>query len=107
MGDISRLSNRAANVLRNAGIRRGKLYGQWLVGCAVMVFDFANFDPKQLCTIVNTYGVTSFCAPPTVYRYLARKGIPDMPSPPHASTAGETLNPEISRRFTECTGLPL
>ena len=85
----------------------GKIYGQWLAGCAVMVFDFDNFDPKQLCTIINTYGVTSFCAPPTVYRHLARKGIPNMPSLRHATTAGETLNPEVSRRFTERTGLPL
>lgn len=85
----------------------GKIYGQWLAGSAVMVFDFDNFDPKQLCTIINTYGVTSFCAPPTVYRYLTRKGIPDMPTLRHASTAGETLNPEISRRFTQRTGLPL
>ena len=85
----------------------GKIYGQWLVGSAVMVFDFDNFDPKQLCTVINTYGVTSFCAPPTVYRYLTRKGIPDMPSLRHACTAGETLNPEVSRRFTERTGLPL
>ena len=85
----------------------GKLYGQWLVGSAVMVFDFDNFDPKQLCSVINQYGVTSFCAPPTVYRYLARKGIPDMPSLHHASTAGEMLNPEVSRRFTERTGLVL
>ena len=85
----------------------GKIYGQWLIGSAVMVFDFDNFDPKQLCTVINTYGVTSFCAPPTVYRYLTRKGIPDMPSLRHACTAGETLNPEVSRRFTERTGLPL
>ena len=85
----------------------GKIYGQWLVGSAVMVFDFDNFDPKQLCSVINQYGVTSFCAPPTVYRYLTRKGIPDMPSLRHASTAGETLNPEVSRRFTERTGLPL
>ena len=85
----------------------GKIYGQWLVGCAVMVFDFDNFDPKQLCSIINTYGVTSFCAPPTVYRYLARKGIPNMPSLRHATTAGETLNPEVSRRFMERTGLSL
>lgn len=85
----------------------GKIYGQWLAGSAVMVYDFDNFDPKQLCTIINTYGVTSFCAPPTVYRYLTRKGIPDMPTLRHASTAGETLNPEISRRFTQRTGLPL
>ncbi len=85
----------------------GKIYGQWLVGSAVMVFDFDNFDPKQLTTVINQYGVTSFCAPPTVYRYLTRKGIPDMPSLRHASTAGEQLNPEVSRRFTERTGLPL
>ncbi|MBO4938223.1 MAG: AMP-binding protein [Oscillospiraceae bacterium] len=85
----------------------GKIYGQWLIGSAVMVFDFDNFDPKQLCSVINTYGVTSFCAPPTVYRYLTRKGIPDMPTLRHATTAGEQLNPEVSRRFTERTGLPL
>ena len=85
----------------------GKLYGQWLVGSAVMVFDFDNFEPKQLCAVINRYGVTSFCAPPTVYRYLVRKGIPDMPSLKHASTAGEMLAPEVFRRFTEKTGLPL
>lgn len=85
----------------------GKLYGQWLVGCAVMVYDFDNFDPKQLTAVINRYGVTSFCAPPTVYRYLVRKGIPDMPSLKHAATAGEMLAPEVFRKFTERTGLPL
>ena len=85
----------------------GKLYGQWLVGSAVMVYDFDTFDPKQLITIVNRYGVTSFCAPPTVYRYLVRKGIPDMPKLRHASTAGEMLAPEVFRQFTERTGIPL
>lgn len=85
----------------------GKLYGQWLVGSAVMVYDFDNFDPKQLTTIINRYGVTSFCAPPTVYRYLVRKGVPDMPSLKHASTAGEMLSPDVFRRFRERTGLIL
>ena len=85
----------------------GKIYGQWLVGSAVMVYDFDNFDPKQLTTVINRYGVTSFCAPPTVYRYLVRKGIPDMPTLKHASTAGEMLAPEVFRKFTERTGLPL
>ena len=85
----------------------GKLYGQWLVGSAVMVYDFDNFDPKQLTNIINHYGVTSFCAPPTVYRYLVRKGIPDMPTLKHATTAGEMLAPEVFRKFTERTGLPL
>lgn len=85
----------------------GKIYGQWLVGSAVMVYDFDNFEPKQLTNIINKYGVTSFCAPPTVYRYLVRKGIPDMPTLKHASTAGEMLAPEVFRKFTERTGLTL
>ncbi|MCR5388638.1 MAG: AMP-binding protein [Lachnospiraceae bacterium] len=85
----------------------GKLYGQWLVGSAVMVFDFDNFEPKQLVSIINRYGVTSFCAPPTVYRYLVRKGIPKMPTLKHATTAGEILSPEVFRKFRELTGLSL
>lgn len=85
----------------------GKLYGQWLVGSAVMVYDFDNFEPKQLCAVINRYGVTSFCAPPTVYRYLVRKGIPDMPTLRHASTAGEMLAPEVFRKFQQRTGLDL
>ncbi|MBQ8649609.1 MAG: AMP-binding protein, partial [Clostridia bacterium] len=85
----------------------GKLYGQWLVGSAVIVYDFDNFDPKQLTTVINRYGVTSFCAPPTVYRYLVRKGIPDMSSLKHATTAGEMLAPEVFRKFYERTGLEL
>lgn len=85
----------------------GKLYGQWLVGSAVMVYDFDNFEPKQLTSIINRYGVTSFCAPPTVYRYLVRKGIPAMPTLKHATTAGEMLSPEVFRKFSERTGLTL
>lgn len=85
----------------------GKMYGQWLVGSAVMVYDFDNFEPKQLTAVINRYGVTSFCAPPTVYRYLVRKGIPDMPTLKHATTAGEMLAPEVFRTFTERTGLQL
>lgn len=85
----------------------GKIYGQWLVGSAVMVYDFDNFEPKNLTTIINRYGVTSFCAPPTVYRYLVRKGIPEMPCLKHATTAGEMLAPEVFRLFTEKTGIPL
>ncbi len=85
----------------------GKLYGQWLLGSAVMVFDFDNFEPKQLVSVINRYGVTSFCAPPTVYRYLVRKGIPKMPTLKHATTAGEILSPEVFRKFKELTGLSL
>lgn len=85
----------------------GKIYGQWLVGSAVMVFDFDNFDPKRLVAIINQYGVTSFCAPPTIYRYLVKKDLPPMPTLRYATTAGEQLNPEVFRQFTQATGLPL
>ncbi|MBE6031731.1 MAG: acetyl-CoA synthetase [Clostridiales bacterium] len=85
----------------------GKIYGQWLVGSAVMVFDFDNFDPKAIVTIINRYKVTTFCAPPTVYRYLVKKGMSTMPSLVHACTAGEALNPEVFNRFSEVAGLSL
>ncbi len=85
----------------------GKIYGQWLAGSTVMVFDFDNFDPKQLMTIINRYQVSTFCAPPTVYRYLVKKGMVDMPSLKHASTAGEALNPEVFNCFVARTGIPL
>ena len=85
----------------------GKIYGQWLAGSAVMVFDFDNFDPKMMMHVINKYKVNTFCAPPTVYRYLVRSGVPDMPSLSHATTAGELLNPEVFRKFKEKTGLSL
>jgi acetyl-CoA synthetase len=85
----------------------GKLYGQWLVGSAVMVFDFDNFDPRQLMNVINKYGVTGFCAPPTIYRYLIKTGLLPMPSLKSVSTAGEALNPEVFLRFREATGLTI
>lgn len=85
----------------------GKFYGQWLVGAAIMVFDFDNFDPKQLTTVIKKYGVNTFCAPPTIYRYLVRSGIPELPSLSYATTAGELLNPEVFKKFKELTGLTL
>ena len=85
----------------------GKIYGQWLIGSAVMVYDFDNFEPKNLISVINKYKVTSFCAPPTVFRYLVRKGCPKMPSLLHASTAGEMLSPDVFKKFKEATGITL
>ncbi len=85
----------------------GKIYGQWLCGTAVMVYDFDSFDPKRLMAVVNRYGVTTFCAPPTIYRYIVKKGAVRMPSLHYATTAGEALNPEVFRAFREQTGLTL
>ena len=85
----------------------GKIYGQWLCGAAVMVYDFDNFDPRQMCHIINKYGVDSFCAPPTVYRYIVRKGLPGLPGLKYAATAGEMLAPEVFKKFYDNTGLKL
>lgn len=87
----------------------GKIYGQWLCGCAVMVYDFDIFSPGALLTVMQQYKVTSFCAPPTVYRYFAKKNIAryDLSSLEHITTAGEALNPEIFRNIQEQTGLDI
>lgn len=85
----------------------GKIYGQWLCGCAVMVYDFDNFSPGALLSIIQKYKVTSFCAPPTIYRYFIKKDMRgyDLSSLEHITTAGEALNPEVFRAVQEQTGL--
>ena len=60
----------------------GKLYGQWLAGAAVFVYDYDKFVPKDLLRVVSEYGVTSFCAPPTIYRYLIKEDLHVRPVPP-------------------------
>lgn len=85
----------------------GKIYGQWLVGSAVMVFDFDTFDPRQLMNVINRYKVTTFCAPPTIYRYLVKTGLVAMPSLQHVTTAGEALNSDVFSRFRDATGLSI
>ena len=87
----------------------GKIYGQWLCGCAVMVYDMHRFTPKSLLKVMEKYKVTSFCAPPTVYRYFVKYGMDkiDLSSLNHLTTAGEALNPEVYDKVLEQTGLKL
>lgn len=87
----------------------GKIYGQWLCGSAVMVYDFDAFSPRSLLRVMEKYGVTSFCAPPTVYRYFVKYGMNrvDLSKLRHITTAGEALNPEVFRQVEEQTGLKL
>jgi len=87
----------------------GKIYGQWLCGCAVMVYDFDKFSPGKLLRIIEKYKVTSFCAPPTVYRYFIKRGLAkyDLSLLEHISTAGEPLNDEVYNKVYELMGLPL
>ncbi|MGD0153921.1 MAG: AMP-binding protein [Thermacetogeniaceae bacterium] len=86
----------------------GKIYGQWLCGAAVFVYDYDKFMPKSMLKVMSQHGVTSLCAPPTIYRYLIKdlKRF-DLSKLRHACVAGEPLNPEIYKRFYEATGLKL
>jgi len=85
----------------------GKLYGQWLCEAAVFTYDFDRFDAEKILPMFAKYQITTFCAPPTMYRMLIKQDISrfDLSSVKHASTAGEALNPEVFRQFELATGL--
>ena len=87
----------------------GKLYGQWICGTALFVYDMNSFKPDKMLQKIAQYGVTTFCAPPTVYRYLVRQDLSkyDFSSLVRCSTAGEALNGEVYNRFLEQTGLKM
>ena len=87
----------------------GKIYGQWLGGSAVMVYDYDKFIPSELLSIIEKYKVTTFCAPPTIYRFLAKENLDeyDLSNLTYATSAGEAVNPEILNRFKESTGLSI
>ncbi len=87
----------------------GKLYGQWLCEGAVFVYDFDRFDAEKILPMFAKYNITTFCAPPTMYRMLIKKDLSkyDLSSIRHATTAGEALNPEVFNRFEEATGLQI
>ncbi len=87
----------------------GKLYGQWLCEAGLFVYDFDRFDAEKILPKFAQYGITTFCAPPTMYRMLAKQDLSrfDLSSIQHASTAGEALNPEVYRQFQKATGLDI
>ena len=84
----------------------GKLYGQWICGSAVFVYDMHSFKPDKMLQKIAKYGITTFCAPPTVYRYLIRQDLSkyDISSVVRFATAGEALNGEVYNKFIEQTG---
>lgn len=87
----------------------GKLYGQWICGCAVFVYDYEKFVPKEMLDVIIKHGVTSFCAPPTIYRFFIKEDLTkfDLSSLKHCSIAGEPLNPEVYNQFWKATGFKL
>ena len=85
----------------------GKLYGQWMCESAVFVYDFDRFHAEEILPMFAKYHITTFCAPPTMYRMLIKQDISqyDLSSIEHATTAGEALNPEVFYQFEKATGL--
>ena len=87
----------------------GKLYGQWLAGSAVFSYDMTSFKPDRMLQKISHYKVTTFCAPPTVYRYLIRQDLKkyDLSNLCYCVTAGEALNAEVYNKFYEQTGIKM
>ncbi len=87
----------------------GKIYGQWISGAAVFVYDYDKFIPKNLLDVIVKHKVTSFCAPPTIYRFFIKEDLTkfDLSSLKHCAIAGEPLNPEVYNQFLAATGMKL
>jgi acetyl-CoA synthetase len=87
----------------------GKIYGQWICGSAVFVYDYDKFSAASMAAMAARYGVTTFCAPPTIYRFLIKEDLSryDFSGLEYCVVAGEPLNPEVYERFLEYTGIKL
>ena len=87
----------------------GKLYGQWFAGATVFVYDHEKFSADSIMRQIAKYHVTSFCAPPTIYRFMIREDFSkhDLSSLEYCTTAGEAMNPSVAERFHELTGIQI
>ena len=87
----------------------GKFYGQWFAGATVFVFDHEKFNADTMLRQIEKYKVTSFCAPPTIYRFMIREDLSkyDLSSLEYCCTAGEALNPAVFDKFYEKTGIKM
>jgi acetyl-CoA synthetase len=87
----------------------GKIYGQWICGSAVFVYDYDRFVPSAMLEVIVKHQVTTFCAPPTIYRFFIKENLSqyDFSALKYCAVAGEPLNPEIYEQFREATGIKL
>jgi len=87
----------------------GKLYGQWIVGACVFVYDHEKFTPAAMLEMIEKYHITSLCAPPTIFRFLIREDLThyDLSSLEYCTIAGEALNPAVYEQFLQLTGIKL
>ena len=87
----------------------GKLYGQWLSGANIFVYDFVKFTPADMLEMIQKHRITSLCAPPTIFRFLIKEDLTkyDLSSLKYCTIAGEALNPEVFNQFYKLTGIKL
>ena len=87
----------------------GKLYGQWISGTAIFVYEYERFVPREMLDIITRNKITTFCAPPTIYRYLIKEKISDydFSNMKYCAVAGEPLNPEVYTQWLSATGIRL
>lgn len=87
----------------------GKIYGQWICGAVIFGYDMDKFVPKKLLEKMSHYKLTTFCAPPTMYRFMLQEDMSkyDLSSIENFCNAGEPLNPEVFRKIYELTGLKM
>ena len=87
----------------------GKLYGQWFAGATVFVYDHEKFTAEKIMRQIEKYHITSFCAPPTIYRFIIREDFSkyDLSSLEWCTTAGEAMNPSVADKFKELTGVTI
>ena len=87
----------------------GKLYGQWIAGATIFVYDHDKFTPADMLRMIQDYRITSLCAPPTIFRFLIREDLTkyDLSSLKYCTLAGEALNPSVFEKFYQLTGIKL
>ena len=87
----------------------GKLYGQWMCEAAVFTYDFDRFDANEIMPMFKEHNITTFCAPPTMYRFFIKEDLSkfDLSSLEYCTTAGEALNPEVYEQWKRATGLSI
>ncbi len=87
----------------------GKLYGQWIAGATIFVYDHEKFTPSDMLKMIEKYKITSFCAPPTIFRFMLHEDMSkiDLSSLKWCTIAGEALNPSVYEEFYNLTGIKL
>jgi acetyl-CoA synthetase len=87
----------------------GKIYGQLICGATIFAYDMDKFVPLKLLEKITKYKVTTFCAPPTMFRFMLQEDVAkfDLSNIEHCCIAGEPLNPEVFKKWHDLTGLKL